>query len=182
MNLKNVSYTLLRYFILLILGLSNLFLFYYIFTPLTVYPSFWILSLFSNAVLSHPNILNINNQIIEIIPACVAGAAYYFLLLLNLTTSMSLKKRINSLLFIFLTFLAINILRISSFALLYVNGFSYFDLAHKTTWYFGSTILLILIWLLNIKIFKIKSIPIYTDFNNIYEDMKAKNKKSRKGK
>jgi len=106
-----------------------------------------------------------------IIPACVAGAAYYFLLILNLTTPMGLKKRIGSILFLFSTFLFLNILRIIIFAAIISEDFQYFNQAHTFTWYFGSTLLVILIWFTNVKIFKIKDIPVYTDIKSIWKDV-----------
>ncbi len=172
--LKKTKTLILRYITLLIIGFPNLFLFYYIFTPLTVYPVLFVLKFFSEAILLSQTEIYFNSILLEIIPACVAGSAYYFLLILNLTTPMNSKQRIISLLFMFLTFLLINILRIVSFSLLYVNGFSFFDLTHKITWYFGSTILLIIVWFANVKLFKIVSIPIKTDFQYLYKNIKPK--------
>ena len=172
--LKKTKTLILRYITLLIIGFPNLFLFYYIFTPLTVYPVLFVLKFFSEAILLSQTEIYFNSILLEIIPACVAGSAYYFLLILNLTTPMNSKQRIISLLFMFLTFLLINILRIVSFSLLYVNGFSFFDLTHKITWYFGSTILLIIVWFANVKLLKITSIPIKTDFQYLYKNIKPK--------
>ena len=172
--LQKTKTLIFRYIALLIFGFPNLFLFYYIFTPLTVYPVFFILNFFNEAILLSKTEIYFNSILLEIIPACVSGAAYYFLLILNLTTPMKQKQRINSLLFLFLAFLIINILRIVSFSLLYVNGFSFFDLTHKITWYFGSTILLIIVWFANVKLFKISSIPVKTDFQYLYKNIKFK--------
>ena len=112
--------------------------------------------------------------IIDLIPACIAGAAYYLLLILNLTTPMKLNKRLRSMLFLFATFLILNIIRIVIFSVLLANGYSYFDLAHKITWYFTSTALVVLIWFSNVKLFKIKQIPVYTDFKIIYKKIRGK--------
>ncbi|MAG38364.1 hypothetical protein CMI45_03195 [Candidatus Pacearchaeota archaeon] len=180
MNSKSVYSLITRYLILVIVAIPNLFIFYKVFTPLTVYLSYLVLSLFSQVQLTLPSTLNLSSLTIEIIPACVAGAAYYLLLLLNLTTPMALKKRIKSILFLFTTFLILNVIRISAFALIITNGYTYFDLAHKVTWYFGSTILVILIWFANVYIFKIREIPVYSDFLSISKDIKHKKSKKRK--
>ncbi|PIN92949.1 hypothetical protein COU54_04930 [Candidatus Pacearchaeota archaeon CG10_big_fil_rev_8_21_14_0_10_31_24] len=173
MNKLNIYYLFLRYFTLLILPISSLLIFYKIFTPLTIYPSFWIIKLFYfEAFLNIPDTINFAGESAKIISACVAGAAYYFLLILNLTTPMSFKTRIKSIIFLLMSFLILNILRIVIFAQLYVSGYSYFDLTHQLTWNFGSTILLIIIWFVNVKIFKIKNIPIYTDIKNILKEIK----------
>ena len=170
---RNEVFTLgARYIILILLGLFNLKLFYLIFTPLTIYPVFWLLSIFyGNANLFPANLIFFGGSYAQIIPACVAGAAYYLLLILNLTTPMSITKRVKSISFIFLIFLVLNIARILIFAGLLVAGYQYFDLTHKLTWYFGSTIMVVLIWFVNVWLFKINNIPIYTDIRNIFEDV-----------
>ena len=124
------------------------------------------------ATLLPGNVIFFEGLYASIIPACVAGAAYYLLLILNLTTPMDSKTRINSIFFLLGVFFLLNILRIIFFAFLLVKGYQYFSLTHELTWYFGSTILVILIWFTNISIFKIKKIPIYTDVRNILRDMR----------
>ncbi len=172
MNSKQAYYLLSRYLILILLGIF-FSIFYLIFTPLTIYPSYFILSLFYPSINLIPNnILSFGIIQAKLIPACIAGAAYYLLLILNLTTPMKTKARVKSLLFILLTFLVLNILRIVIFSSLFVNSYRYFDFTHLFFWYFGSTILVVLIWFANVKIFKIKSIPIYTDFKNIFKEIK----------
>src|SRR3989344_7635602 len=92
-----LAYLALRYFILLVLSSFNLIVFYFVFTPLTVYPVYWILSLFNESVrLIGKNFIYLNGIKIELIGACVAGAAYYLLLIFNLTTPMKFVKRIKN--------------------------------------------------------------------------------------
>lgn len=177
MKSKEVYNIIIRYVLLLILAIPNLYLFYLIFTPLTVFPVYTVLNALYGAELLPNNVIFFQNFYAELIPACIAGAAYYFLLLLNLTTPMPIKKRIHSIMYLFAAFLILNIIRIVSFAALLTAGFQYFDLTHKFTWYFGSTFLLVLIWFSAIYIFKIKNIPVYTDFNNIYKETKKKKRK-----
>jgi len=172
MNSKQTYYLIARYLILFLLGLF-FSIFYLIFTPLTIYPSYFILSLFYPSIkLLSNNILSFGIIQAKLIPACIAGAAYYLLLILNLTISMKNKTRIKSILFILLTFLILNILRIVIFSALLVNGYRYFDFTHIFFWYFGSTILVMFIWFANVRIFKINSIPIYSDFKNILKEIK----------
>ncbi len=136
---KSLFSITLRYFLLLILGLGNLFIFYLIFTPLTVYPVFWLIVSSNQATLLQgtytsvcellegtflESLACINTTIFfkdyfaSIIPACIAGSAYYLLLILNLSTPMGLKTRIKSLSFILILFLILNIARIFAFALI----------------------------------------------------------------
>ena len=174
MKHKEVIDLLIRYIILIAIAIPNLYIIYAIFTPLTVYTVYYILSLIGNATLLEGNTIFFQGEYIELISACIAGAAYYLLLILNLSTPLKLKKRIYSLLFILIAFLILNIFRIVLFSILIVNGFEYFDVTHKLVWYAGSTILLIAIWFINIHIFKIKQIPVYTDLRSIYKDIKLK--------
>lgn len=164
-----------RYFVLLLLGLYNLKLFYFLFTPLTVRPVFWIISLFyDNASFLVGNTIFFGEVYVRIIFSCVAGAAYYLLLILNLSTPMDFGKRIRSILFLLLTFLVLNIIRILVFAFLSVSNSQYFNLAHTLMWYFGSTAMVAGIWFLNIWVFRIKGIPIYSDVKEILESIKRK--------
>ena len=168
MKLQNF---LLRYSLMVILGVF-LSVFYNVFTPLTIYPLAWLLSIFFNTSISG-NILNANTTAISIIGACVAGSAYYLLFILNMSTpGINLGKR----LFIFLAdsfvFLACNILRIFILAVLLVNNSEIFDTAHLFFWYFVSIILVAAIWLATIKIFKIKSIPFVSDFKSLRKKLR----------
>jgi exosortase/archaeosortase family protein len=110
----------------------------------------------------------------ELVPACIAGAAYYFLLILNLTTPMPVRKRIASITFILSAFLVLNVLRIIIFATLLTQGYQYFDFTHIAVWYFGSTVMVVLIWFVNVLIFRIRAIPVYHDMKGILSDLRRK--------
>ena len=133
---KSLAYIFFRYTALALLAIGNLKLFYIVFTPLTIYPVYFVLKIMYNCILIGTDTIFIKGYYAQIIPACVAGAAYYFLLILNLTTPMPIRKRIYSILFFFAGFLAVNILRIIVFSNLMFKGYQYFDLTHKLTWYF----------------------------------------------
>ena len=174
---------LTRYLILIFLGIPNLWLFYLIFTPLTIYPVFFLLSLFFDAVLLGNLILLDKFFLIEIIEACIAGSAYYLLLILNLATPMKINKRLKLILFSFSTLLFINILRIFLLSLLFTTGTSLFDITHELFWYIGSIVFVIGIWFVGVKIFKVKEIPFYSDFKNTGLLKKIKKpKRSKKNK
>lgn len=164
-------YPIIRYLILLLIALPNLWLFYVIFTPLTLYPVFILLNIFFNVSLSGTTIM-LTDFPIMLVKACIAGSAYYLLLILNLTTPMALKKRICSLIFSFFCFLIINIFRIFFFSILFIASFSLFNLTHLIFWYFLSSIIVFLIWLATIKIYKIKEIPVYEDVKFLYKKIK----------
>src|SRR3989344_5152255 len=118
MNKKDVFDISLRYVILLLLSISNIYLIYLIFTPLTVYPVFFLLNqIFHNAILQENAISFGDGMIIRLIPACIARAAYYLLLILNLSTPMKKITRVKSITFLLVSFLFLNILRILAFSL-----------------------------------------------------------------
>ena len=161
-----------RYIILILLGIPNLWLFYLIFTPLTAYPVFWLLSLSYDTSLLGTSIILISRSIpIELISACIAGSAYYLLTILNLATpGIKIKKRLALLLGSFGVFLVVNILRIYILSRMAVAGSSFFDITHLLFWYSISTVLVVAIWFAGIKVFKVKDIPFYSDIKFLYKN------------
>jgi len=158
---KKIWYLLLRYLILILLGIS-LPLFYKIFLPLTIFPASLLLSLFYE-VFTLGNIIFVAGTKIEIINACVAGSAYYLLLILNLTTDMKAKKRFFSILFSLLALLILNLLRILILSIFYLKNLPFFDFSHTLSWYVLSIAFVVGIWFLTVWLFKIKNIPVYSD-------------------
>lgn len=177
MQIKEARGLVIRYGILILLAFNNLYIFYLIFTPLTVYPVFWILNFLYGAQILIGNQIFFEGHYVELVGACIAGAAYYLLFILNLTTPMNIKKRIKSILFTSALFLILNILRISVFAILLEQGYEYFDVTHMWTWYIGGTVLVVAVWFLNVYLFKINAIPVYTDIKEIFSDVRKKGKR-----
>ena len=175
--MKNSLKIFIRYLIIILIAIPNLFVFYFIFTPATIYPVFGAFKIFFKEVLLVGNTFQISNEFfIEIINACVAGSAYYLLFILNLSTpKIKIKKRIKMLLFSFAFLLGLNILRILILSLIFVylpSTSNLFDITHKLFWYFGTTIFVVLIWFIEVKTFKIKEIPIYSDIKFLYKEIK----------
>jgi exosortase/archaeosortase family protein len=160
-----------RYLVLILVAIQGLWIFYFVFTPLTAYPVYWLLDLFYDAFLISGYIIMVNQSIpIELIEACIAGAAYYLLLILNLTTrGIKLEKRVKMIAFAFSSFLVINILRIFVLSIIAISGSSFFDITHKLFWYALSTIFIVAIWFAEVRIFKIKEIPFYSDLKFLYK-------------
>jgi len=152
----------IRYLIILALMFS-LPLIYAVLTPTTIYSSAGLLALLYDIEVRGSIILMGQELGVEIIPACVAGSAYLLLLILNLSVPMSLKKRAYSLLLSFIILFTLNILRIFLLAILYHKEIPFFDFTHKLFWYVLSTIFVVAIWFLIVKIFSIKEIPVYND-------------------
>ena len=167
-TLKKIQKTLVRYLILLIIGIIFFLspLLYNFLSSLTIHSSSFLLNLFySNTILE--NQLFFSDHIIMLIPACVATSAYLLLIILNLTTPIKIKKRISLLITSLLTFFILNITRILLLSLLFLNNSSYFSSLHQFSWYFLSTIMVVGIWFILAHIFKIKTIPVYTDIKTL---------------
>jgi len=162
----------LRYLILLGI-MFTLPVFYLILRPLTIHFSAFLLNLFYDVLVTQ-DFLIINLTLpIQIVSACVAGSAYLLLLILNLSVPMKPKKRAYSIAFSFVLLFFVNVLRILVFSILHINNFRFFDLAHKFTWYFLSTLFVVTIWFFSVKIFKIKKIPFYSDFKYFLKIIKS---------
>lgn len=168
---KKTIFLLLRYLILLVL-VFNSYLIYKILTPITVYFTAGLLNLFYKISILGTNIIINQTKTINITAACVAGSAYILLLILNLFVAMKPKQRIYSILFSTALLLIFNVLRIVILAILFVNHFEYLYLTHKLIWYILSTVFVIGIWFLTIKLFKIKQIPIVSDIKPIIKNIK----------
>lgn len=174
MKLKKDSANILdiisRYLILVLISIPNLWIFYFIFTPLTIYPVYFLVSLFFEEVSLFGEIIIVNGVAIEFIKACIAGSAYFLLLILNLSTpKINLKERIIMISVSFASLLIINIIRIFVLILVFFYGFAFFDATHKFLWYFMSTIFVVLIWFAEVKYFKIKETPFYSDIRYLYK-------------
>lgn len=180
MNNKEAFYLVLRYLVLALFALNGLSLIYFISRPLTIYPSYFLLNLiYPDATLStnftSGAMISFGSTDIMLINACIAGSAYFFLLMLNLSTPMGLKKRALNLSFILVIFLILNLIRIVIFSMLFASGFRYFDLSHQLTWYFGSTLMLIILWFAGVFLFKIEDIPVYTDIKSLVDEVFNRN-------
>lgn len=168
---KKVFLSLLtRYLILLLLAVPNFLIFYIVFTPLTIYPLLAIFGIFFETSLIG-NSLFLNNLLkIELVASCIAGPAYYLLLVLNLSLKdINTSKRIKMVAFSFLFFLMANILRIFVLGAMAFHRSSFFNITHKFSWYFLSTALVVLVWFVEVKLFKVREIPFTRDIDFLYK-------------
>ena len=143
----------------------------YILTPLTIYPIYFIMQLLKyNPKLSFDAIL-INNYSLIFAPACIAVGAYYFLSLLVLfTKDIKLKDRVYCILLGSLLIWVMNIIRVTILIVVVINyGENWFELIHMTFWYAVSGVYAALIWIFLVYLFKIKSIPVYSDLKYLYK-------------
>lgn len=177
---KKILELFTRYFTILIFGIGNLYLIYKILTPITIQTLNLILSIFINTTLVE-NIIYMDRAVIEIVPACVAGAAFYLLLLLLLSIrDINPKIRIKAIATAFAMLFILNISRI--LILIPIINTSYFETIHWIFWHLISIIFVVAIWFSVIKIYKIKSYPIYSDFKYIRGLINPVKKSKRKKK
>lgn len=171
-NEFNPIIVFIRYLILLI-SMFSITLIYQVFTPLTINSLTFLLKMFNYSISIHNSLITINElYIINIVPACIAGSAYLLLLILNLSTPMPIKKRIYSIFFSFIVLFLVNILRLLVLSILSTNNKALFDSIHFIVWNFLSTIFVIVIWFLTVKVFAIKDIPIYTDIKSFIKNIR----------
>jgi hypothetical protein len=168
-----------RYILIVLLGIGNLYLIYLIFTPATIYPSYFILNFFYDASLKDSNLLFnipgesfIGPRTIELNNSCIAGSAYYLLLILNFSISMPFLKRAYLIIYSLSVLLFLNIIRIIFFSFLFLNNFSYFDITHIFFWYFLSMFFVVIIWFSGVYFFNIKKIPFYSDFKLVIKSVR----------
>jgi len=160
---KRIRGLLLRYIIAILISLNSFFIFYLIFTPLTLWPSYALLGIFYTAAVNGNAIL-IDGNVFLLNEACIAGSAYFLLTLLNLTTpNLRFLRRLKIFLFDASLLLVFNIIRVVSLSCALMSGFAFFDAMHILIWYVLSVLIVVAIWLLTIKIFKIRGIPILSD-------------------
>lgn len=168
---------LVRYLILLLIAIPGMDIFYFVLLPLTKWPVFWFLQMFYSPVMIKDTIF-IGKSIIEIVGACVAGSAYYFLLILNLSTpNIERIKRIKMIGTAFLAFLLINVIRIIILSIMYVEGSPIFDVTHKVFWYLGSTLFVVAIWFFQVYKFNIRGVPFASDLKFIHSKSTLKRKR-----
>ena len=165
---------IVRYLILVLVAIPNLWIFYTVFTSLTAYPSYWLTKIFFDSLLLGNNIILVNGMIpIELIKSCIAGSAYYLLTILNLSIpNITFNKRIAMILLSYLAFLVVNIIRIFALTVVYVTDNQIFDITHEVFWYALSTAFVVVIWFAEVKFFKIKDVPVYSDIKLLLKHIK----------
>lgn len=167
-----------RYFSILLIGSGNLYIIYKLLTPLTIHILNTILSIFTDTIL-RGNTIHLGHVAIEIVPACVAGSAFYLLLLLLLSTAdIKPETRTKAITTSFIILFVLNILRI--LILIPMTGVSYFETVHWVFWHLVSTVFVVLVWIGIVKMYKITTIPIYSDIKYIKSLIKTKKSKRKK--
>jgi len=163
-EIKNIF---LRYIFLIILSIGNLAIFYKILTPLTVHTLNFFLTLTQKTQVVGNRIL-MEGLAIDIIPACVAGSAFYLLTILVMSIPrMKADKRMKMISIAFVSLFAANIARLVF--LVNITDLASFDFIHWLFYNFISVLFVVGIWTLLVKIYQIKEIPIYSDLRFLHQ-------------
>ena len=164
--MKNLDLPI-RYVLAVLVGIFYQ-IFYWIFSPWTLHSTYWILNLVYDVVLEG-NLITFDSVTFALIPACTAATAYLLLTMLILVTrGIKLLTRIKIWIYGCLLILVFNTLRIFLLIWIYVTfGQNYFDALHLVFWHVISTVVVVLIWIGLTKKYKVKGIPIYSDFKYI---------------
>jgi len=153
----------------LILVLLPIDIFYLLLLKPTLYAASIFLGGYNPIILEDS--LVINNAVLKFIPACIASLAYLLLLLLILTTKdIEIRKRIR-LFFIgsSIIFMA-NIIRIDALIYVYFEyGNEMFNMLHLFIWDLLSSVFVAFLWIALVKIYGIKSMPVYDDLKTLYK-------------
>ncbi len=155
-----------RYLFLVILSIGNLAIFYKILTPLTVHTLNFFLTLTQKTQVIGNRIL-MEGLAIDIIPACVAGSAFYLLTILVMSIPrIKVTKRIKIISIAFLLLFAANIARLVF--LVNITDLASFDFIHWLFYNFISVLFVVGIWVLLVKIYRIKETPFYSDLKFLH--------------
>ncbi len=161
---------IIRVLIALAIFLIPYNIFYTFFLNLTLYLSYFFLLFKYNPIIDG-NLIIINNQALRFIPACIATSAYYLLALLVLSTK-DIKPRKRLFMFIIGSSLILvtNVIRIDVLIYTFLEfGKNLFNLIHLFFWTIISSVYVVIVWLFLTGVFKIKTIPIYSDFIYLYK-------------
>lgn len=164
-----VSIRIVLVFLSLIFGYKLL---YFFLSPATFYASYYSLFFLDPLFLDQASFA-INGVKLIFIPACVAASAYLLLLLLTFLTDIDFSKAVKMFLLGVIFIFAGNLLRIDFLIFILLKyGSQLFRTLHLFVWDVVSTLYVVLVWIILTKIFKVKEIPIYSDFNKFYEHHK----------
>ena len=152
---KKILGLFVRYFSLLLVGVGNFYIIYKLLIPLTTHIVNSVLLIFTDTIVIG-NIIYLPWVWIEIASSCVAGSAFYLLLLLILSSA-NIKPRVRAkaVLTSFAMLFVLNVLRI--LILIPMTGSNYFNVVHWVFWHLISILFVVFIWFYIVKIYKIKS-------------------------
>lgn len=184
--MKYIKGLIFRVFIAILLLVIPVNVFYFLFSKITLFGSLPLFYFLGYSIEVRSYTLFLDGHVLDFIPACVATSAYYLLTLLVLLTK-DVKLKTRAYLFLSGSFLILlmNIIRIDILLYVLLNmGENWFEKAHIFFWQFLSSIYVAAVWIFLTYKFKVKSIPVYSDFKFLLDQSifgKKKFKKRKKG-
>ncbi len=167
--MKYLHRLFLRLAIAIFFMMLGLKIIYFFISPITFYLSYLSLFYYSPAMASTASFI-IENHKLNFIPACTAASAYLLLILLTTTVDIDLKKALKVLGLGFFLILTANIIRIDILIIALIeSGSGLFETLHLFFWQILSTLYVVALWIFLTKKFKIKDIPVYSDFKRVLE-------------
>ena len=153
--------------------------FYTIFLPLTIKGTALFLLPYHPVIVD--NLLIMRNYGFEFVEACIATAAYYLLwCLVMLTKDITIIMRIKMIGTSFVLFLAMNIIRIIMLILLALYSTQeIFDVVHLVFWQLIAGVYVAAVWFFVVRVYKVKSIPMYDDIGYFYKHSFFKKSRNR---
>jgi len=142
--------------------------------PITIYLSYFLLSIIQqNVILNSPYII-INGVTTKFVTACAAVSAYYLLMLLVLLTKdIRPLTRLKMFFLGSLIILIVNTIRVVILLLIlsYRNQ-NLFETVHIAFWMLIGSIIVALTWIYLVKRYKVRSIPVYSDLKYLFQQTK----------
>lgn len=146
---------------------------YLVFSPATLFSSYWLLSIFGYGVVADFNVgqLIIGETVLNFVEACSAGVAYYLLaLIILLTKGIPVKTRIKMFLYGAMIIFFVNLFRVLLLIYILVEyGKYYFDAVHLFFWDIVASVLVVGIWIFLTRKYKITEIPVYSDLKELWK-------------
>lgn len=172
--MKYSNRLIIRILFILLIAIFNLKIFYFLFSKITFYLTYFTL-FFYKPVISGNNLV-INSEVLNFVPACVAGSAYFLLvLLILLTKDITFKKRIYMFLLGSLLILIANLIRLDILIIIFISySKEVFSTLHMFFWKILSSIYVALVWIFLVYKFRIKKIPIYSDILYLTKSLKRR--------
>lgn len=150
-------------------------IFYWLLLQPTLYFSYLPLTVKYNNIQIGYDYLMININLLRFTMACIATSAYYlFVILLLLTKDIKFRNLLKIAFSGILLILLLNIIRIDILIFIFLEyGINWFNSLHLLFWKFLSSIAVVLIWIFLCHKFKIKNIPVYSDFKFLMKEIKS---------
>ncbi len=148
--------------------------FYWLLLKPTLYLSYLPLLLKYNNIQIGYDYLMVNSNLLRFTMACIATSAYYlFVIFLLLTKDIKLRNLLKIAFSGILLILLLNIIRIDILIFIFLEyGVNWFNSLHLFFWKFLSSIAIVLVWIFLCYKFKIKNIPVYSDFKFLIKKIK----------